>query len=61
MALYQYRRSDGTTFEVRQKMSEAPLTECPETGQPVERVISGGGFVLKGGGWADSGYDKSGD
>lgn len=56
MALYQYRRQDGTTFEVRQKMSEPPLTECPETGQPVERVISGGAFVLKGSGWSADNY-----
>ena len=27
------------TFEVRQAMSEPPLTRHPETGEPVERVI----------------------
>ncbi len=27
------------TFEVRQAMSEPPLTHHPETGEPVERVI----------------------
>lgn len=31
--------SDGPTFEVVQRMSEAPLTKHPETGQPVRRVI----------------------
>lgn len=31
--------SDGDTFEVVQKMSDAPLTKHPETGQPVRRVI----------------------
>ena len=29
-------------FEVRQAISEAPLRSDPETGEPVERVISGG-------------------
>ena len=29
-------------FEVRQSMSEAPLTEHPSTGVPVRRVLSGG-------------------
>lgn len=29
-------------FEVRQSMSDAPLTHDPETGDAVERVITGG-------------------
>jgi hypothetical protein len=29
-------------FEIRQGMLEAPLTEDPETGLPVRRVITGG-------------------
>jgi predicted nucleic acid-binding Zn ribbon protein len=33
-------------FEVSQRMSEAPLTTHPETGEPVRRVISGGLGVL---------------
>lgn len=27
-------------FEVRQSMSEEPLTACPKCGNPVERIIS---------------------
>jgi predicted nucleic acid-binding Zn ribbon protein len=35
-------------FEVRQSMKYAPLTEDPETGEPVRRVISGGlGYMSK--------------
>ena len=30
------------TFEVRQLISEAPLTHDPESGDTVERVITGG-------------------
>jgi putative FmdB family regulatory protein len=29
-------------FEVFQKMSDAPLTACPECGRKVRRVLSGG-------------------
>ncbi|VTR97872.1 FmdB family zinc ribbon protein [Tuwongella immobilis] len=32
--------TDGDTFEVLQSISEPPLTEHPETGQPVRRVIT---------------------
>lgn len=40
MPTYVYRRDDGTTFETQQKITEPPLDECPETGQPVERIIT---------------------
>jgi len=39
---YLYRRADGSTFEWSQPMSEEPLKICPESGQPVQRVITGG-------------------
>lgn len=36
-------------FEVQQKMSDPPLTQDPETGLPVRRVITGGsGTVFRG-------------
>ena len=39
----------GERFEVVQPISEDPLTEHPETGEPVERVITGGcGVVFHG-------------
>jgi putative FmdB family regulatory protein len=38
MPIYEYRRADGTTFEVIQKFTDDPLTKDPETGEPVERV-----------------------
>lgn len=60
MPTYVYRRSDGATFEVRQPITEAALTECPETGLPCERVVvATAPPVLRGGGWAASGYDKA--
>ena len=57
MPTYKYRREDGTTFTIRQKITADALQTCPDTGQPVERVITGGtGFHLKGGGWYADGY-----
>lgn len=61
MPTYVYRRADGSTFEVTQKISDAKLTEDPETGQPVERVISGGaGLQFKGSGFYLTDYARSG-
>ena len=62
MPTYVYRRPDGTTFEHFQKISDAPLTEDPETGVPVQRVISGGaGLQFKGSGFYLTDYvQKSG-
>ncbi|HYF24891.1 MAG TPA: zinc ribbon domain-containing protein [Baekduia sp.] len=51
MPIYEYRRPDGTTFEVRQKFSDAPLTADPETGEPVERVLHAPAVHFKGKGW----------
>ena len=54
MATYLYetipsKEGDQTeTFEIQQSMKDAPLTQHPETGVPVRRVITGGfGFVSK--------------
>lgn len=57
MPTYEYKRKDGTTFEIRQSINDDALTECPETGQPVKRVITGGGGVVyKGDGWYVTDY-----
>jgi len=61
MPTYEYKREDGTTFEIMQKMSEPALTTCPTTGQKVRRVISGGGGVVyKGDGWYVTDYKDGG-
>lgn len=61
MPTYEYKREDGTTFEIMQKMSEPALTTCPTTGQKVRRVISGGGGVVyKGDGWYVTDYKNGG-
>jgi putative FmdB family regulatory protein len=53
---YEYRRPDGTTFEVMQKMSDDPLTHDPETGDPVERVFSPIAIHFKGKGFYNTDY-----
>jgi hypothetical protein len=35
-------------FEIKQSMKEAPLTNDPETGQKVRRVIAGGLGIMTG-------------
>ena len=47
MPIYEYKATEERSceycregFEVTQRMSEAPLTECPRCGAPVSRVIS---------------------
>lgn len=57
MPTYEYKRKDGTIFEIMQSMNDKPLTTCPTTGQPVKRVISGGGGVVyKGSGFYITDY-----
>ena len=56
MPFYEYRRPDGTTFEVMQKMSDPPLTHDPETGMPVERVFSPIAIHFKGKGFYNTDY-----
>lgn len=61
MPTYEYKREDGTTFEVRQSINDDPLTKCPKTGQKVKRVITGGGGVVyKGDGWYVTDYKNNG-
>jgi putative FmdB family regulatory protein len=56
MPIYEYRRPDGSTFEVLQKFSDDPLTEDPETGQPVERVFRPPAIHFKGSGFHNTDY-----
>lgn len=61
MPTYEYKREDGSTFEIKQSINDNALETCPETGQKVKRIISGGGGVVyKGDGWYVTDY-KDGD
>ena len=39
MPVYVYRRQDGSTFEIEQRITADGLVSCPTTGQKVERVL----------------------
>jgi putative FmdB family regulatory protein len=56
MPIYEYRRPDGTTFEVHQAFSEDPLATDPETGVPVERVLHAPAVHFKGKGFYNTDY-----
>jgi putative FmdB family regulatory protein len=43
-------------FEVRQRITEAPLSRCEACGGPVRRLLSPAPFILKGGGWYVTDY-----
>ncbi len=56
MPIYEYRRPDGTTFELVQSFSDDPLTVDPETGVPVERVLHPPAVHFKGKGFYNTDY-----
>jgi putative FmdB family regulatory protein len=53
MPIYAYKCSDcGHEKEVLQKISDAPLTDCPDCGQAtMVKMVTAAGFQLKGSGW----------
>ena len=56
MPIYEYRRTDGSTFEVLQSFSDDALKTDPETGQPVERVFHAPAVHFKGSGFYNTDY-----
>jgi predicted nucleic acid-binding Zn ribbon protein len=56
MPIYEYRRPDGTTFELQQSFSEDALTVDPDTGVPVERVLHPPAVHFKGKGFYNTDY-----
>jgi putative FmdB family regulatory protein len=76
MPIYEYVcEACNETLDALQKMSDAPLTDCPKCGESsLKKKISAPGFRLSGSGWyetdfksgnkrnvADKGDSKSGD
>ena len=53
MPIYAYKCSAcGHAKDVLQKMSDAPLTDCPACGAPAfSKQVTAAGFQLKGSGW----------
>lgn len=58
MPTYEYScDSCGHAFEREQRITENPIKKCPECGKlKARRMIGGGGFILKGGGWESDLY-----
>ena len=56
MPFYEYKRQDGTTFEIMQKMVDPPLEADPETGLPVTRVFHPIAVHFKGKGFYNTDY-----
>lgn len=61
MPTYEYGcEACGKTWELEQRISEDPVKKCPKCGKmKAKRLISGGNFMLKGGGWYADGYGSS--
>jgi putative FmdB family regulatory protein len=56
MPIYEYKRPDGSTFEVLQGFTDEPLERDPETGVPVERVLHAPAVHFKGKGFYNTDY-----
>jgi putative FmdB family regulatory protein len=62
MPIYEYQcKACGHVFDVLQKMSDGPLTDCPDCKEPsLKKLLSAPNFRLKGGGWYETDFkDKN--
>src|SRR5210317_2125472 len=56
MPIYEYEcTSCCNVFEVFQRMTEGPLSICPDCSGQVKKIVSISSFQLKGGGWYSDG------
>ncbi|MEX0915492.1 MAG: zinc ribbon domain-containing protein [Wenzhouxiangellaceae bacterium] len=62
MPIYEYQcRECSHRLEKLQKLSDAPLTTCPECSrESLTKLVSAAGFRLKGGGWYETDFKKDG-
>jgi putative FmdB family regulatory protein len=62
MPIYEYQcQSCSHELEKLQKLSDAPLSLCPQCGKDaLLRKISAAGFRLKGGGWYETDFKQGG-
>ena len=59
MPLYEYEcETCGHRFEVIQKFSDAPLTECTKCGGTLRKLVSSPAIQFKGSGWYITDYAK---
>ena len=62
MPIYEYQcKACAKEMEVLQKISDAPLQDCPACGEAsLKKKVSAAAFRLKGGGWYETDF-KTGD
>jgi putative FmdB family regulatory protein len=62
MPIYEYRCTKcGFQHEYLLRMSDAPLTDCPECGKPsFSKMVTAAGFQLKGSGWYATDFKNNG-
>jgi putative FmdB family regulatory protein len=59
--IYEYQCDEcGASFEVMQKMSDDPLTECEKCGGPLRKVLHPVAIHFKGSGFYTTDYGKGG-
>ena len=58
MPIYEYKCENGHVFDVMQKMSEDPLTQCVECSAPVRKVLQPVGISFKGSGFYSTDYSS---
>ena len=58
MPIYEYRCENGHLFEVLQKITDDPVTSCPEDGSPVQRVFHPVAVHFKGSGFYTTDYGR---
>jgi putative FmdB family regulatory protein len=59
MPIYEYKCENGHVFDVMQRMSDDPLTECIKCGAPVRKVLQPVGISFKGSGFYSTDYSDS--
>lgn len=62
MPIYEYQCSEcGALHEALQKISDAPLTDCPACGaSALRKKVSAAAFRLKGSGWYETDFKSGG-
>ena len=58
MPIYEYRCDNGHHFDVMQKMTDGPVTECEVCGVPVQRVFHPVAVHFKGSGFYSTDYGR---
>ena len=58
MPIYEYQcQACGKQLEALQKLSDAPLQDCPDCSEPsLKKKVSAAAFRLKGGGWYETDF-----